>query len=186
MAHTLDLIRHLSLFAVLVVALYTDLAQGRVENACAYGGIALGLILHTLAAGWGSGGIADCLRDPDAAGLANALLGGGAAFALFFPFFWAGGFGGGDLKLMTAVGTLSGLCVTLTALVLTAAAGAAMAVGLLILKGRLAEGLKGSWGILRRLGRPAPAAGGAERLTLRYVPAIAIGTTWAWYLQHAR
>ena len=128
---TYDLCRHLVLFAMLVVALYTDLAHGRVENACAYGGIGAGLLLHALSAGWGQGGIPECLRDPGRMGLLNALLGAGISFALFYPFFWRGGIGGGDLKLMTAVGALEGLRVTLTALVLVSAAGAAMALGAL-------------------------------------------------------
>ena len=136
MTPTLDLSRHFVLFAVLVVALYTDLAHGKADNACAYLGIASGLLLHALAAGWGRA-FADCLRDPGEMGLRNALLGGSVAFALFLPFCLKGGFGAGELKLMTAVGTLSGLRTTLAALVLTSAVGAAMAVGVLLLRGRL-------------------------------------------------
>lgn len=183
MAATLDLSRHFVLFAILVVALYTDLAHGRVDNACAYAGIAAGLVLHALAAGWGRG-FADCLRNAGEMGLLNALLGGGISFALFLPFCLKGGFGAGELKLMTAVGTLAGLRTGLAALVLTSAVGAAMAIGVLALRGRLGEGLLGSLRIVRRLGRGVP-EGSAALTSFRYVPAIAAGTTWAWYLQHA-
>ena len=187
MDHPFDLLRHLILFALLVSALYLELVQGNVGNVLTYGGILAGLLL-SLPSGWGRG-VADCLRNPGEPGLMNALLGAGVAFAVFAPFCWAGGFMAGDLKLMTAVGVLTGLRTTLTALVLVSATGAAMAVGLLIWKGRFVEGLKGSWEILRRLGRPAtlPLAGAplpAARLSIPYAVAIAVGTTWAWYLHY--
>lgn len=185
MIHTLDLSRHFLLFILLVAALYTDLAQGRVDNALVYGALAAGLLIHTLAFGWGRG-VADCLRDPGALGLLNALLGAGVSFALFLPFCLKGGFGAGELKLMTAVGALAGLRTALAALILTSAVGAVMALGVLALRGRLGEGLKESLGILRRLGRPSPVPQSAALTSFRYVPAIAAGTTWAWYLQHAR
>ncbi len=157
MTTTLDLARHLLLFAILVFALYTDLAQERVDNLCSYGGIVLGLLLQGLAGGWG-GGLRHSLDHPKAPGLASALMGGGLAFLLFLPFVLKGKFGAGDLKLMTAVGALLGLGVTLTALVGVTATGAVMGLVVLAWKGR---------------GK-----------SFRYVPAIAAGTTGAWWIHY--
>ena len=177
--------RHLALFTLLVAALYLDLASGRIPNALVYAALALGLILQTASGGWMQGTLRDCLTDHRATGLANALLGASAAFLLFLPFVLKGGFGGGDLKLMTAVGALTGLHVALVALVLTSGVGAALALALLVWKGRFLEGLKGTLGLIRNLGR-RPQAPSAASLTFRYVPAIAAGTTWAWSLEYVR
>ncbi len=185
MMQTLDLARHLALFALLVAALYLDLAHGRVPDALTYGALTVGLVLHTLAGGWLQGNLRACLTDRALMGLANALLGAGVAFLLFLPFVLKGGFGGGDLKLMTAAGALLGLRVTLVALVLTSGVGAAIALALLVWKGRFLEGLKGSFSLIRRLGK-GPGTSGAASLSFRYVPAIAAGTTWAWYLEYVR
>lgn len=185
MEPTLDLFRHVMLFTMLVVALYTELAHRRVDNFCTYAGVLLGLAIHASAAGWGKAPLRDLLSNPDRMGLENALLGGGAAFAIFFPIFCLGGLMGGEVKLMTAVGVLSGLCVTLNALVLVTAVGAAMALGLMIWKGRLSEGLRDVWHIVRTLGRQPPPARAAVRLTIPYAVAIAAGTTWSWWLNHA-
>ncbi len=177
--NTFDLTRHVLLFAVLAIALYQDLAHGRLDNTLTFGGMALGLALHTLAGGWG--GVHASMGNPRHPGLCSALMGGAVAFALFLFPVLMGGFGAGDLKLMTAVGVLSGLRVALTVLLLVTATGAAMAVALLIWKGRLLEGLRGTWGILRR--RPVPQT--AARIPFRYVPAIAAGTLWAWMVHYA-
>ncbi len=184
----MDMLRHVVLFALLVAALYTDLAHGKVPNGLVYAGLGLGLVLQTAIGGWMQGSFRDCLRDPSATGLANALMGAAAAFLLFLPFVLKGGFGGGDLKLMTAVGALAGLHLTLVALVLTSGVGAAIALALLVWKGRFLEGLQGSLGLVRRLGRGPKAENpsSAASLTFRYVPAIAGGTTWAWYLEYVR
>ncbi len=177
------LARHLALFLMLVVALYTDIAWGKIYNWLVYPAIGVGLAAAYLSGdvGWGAG-ISFAPDDPQptfmksAAGLA---AGGGILFVLYL----AGGMGGGDVKLMAAVGALSGLGFALWALFYTSIVGAVLAVAVLIWKGRLAQGTRGAF----RLFWPwRDRSLDPERVTLPYGAAIALGTTWAWWLVYVR
>lgn len=89
------------LAAVLTAAAVTDIRTERVPNVLTYGAMAAGVLLWTVAGlirGGGSG----------AAGhAAAALLGCAAGYIPFAVIFAAGGLGGGDVKLMAAVGAVS-------------------------------------------------------------------------------
>jgi prepilin peptidase CpaA len=82
------------LVAVLAAATVTDLRSGRIYNRLVYPAIVAGLLLGLL--------------DGGKAGLWNHALGAGVAFAALLFCFAIGGIGGGDVKLMTAVGALGG------------------------------------------------------------------------------
>ena len=96
---TADLWAYGVLAVALLVASYTDVRTGKIPNWITLPCVAVGLVGHTVAgllAGEGLGGL--------------ALAGGGLAVG-FIPLYlaWrAGGIGGGDAKMMAAVGALTG------------------------------------------------------------------------------
>lgn len=92
----------------LVVASVTDLRTGKIYNWTTYPAIAAGLIGHALLGG---------VVGNEHMGLAGSLL--GLLVGMGFPMLaWmAGGIGGGDAKLMGAVGALTGWRFALVALV---------------------------------------------------------------------
>ncbi|MBL8137482.1 MAG: prepilin peptidase [Acidobacteria bacterium] len=77
-----------------LVACATDISTRRVPNVLTGLAVVCGLAAHTLL--------------PSGHGLTAALLGCAAGLAAFFPFFALGGMGGGDVKLMAALGTWIG------------------------------------------------------------------------------
>jgi Flp pilus assembly protein protease CpaA len=181
------LARHICLLALAVTCAYTDLARGKLYNAATLGGLAVGLALaYLLDAAAPHADFHHPLTTYLVRAALGAALGGGVLFLLYL----AGGFDAGDVKLMAAVGALgtptftrSGPANTfdfiLWALFYTALAGAAIAIGLLIWRGRLRQGLKESVRALvsfrkvRREEIPPDA-------TMPYGLAIAIGVIWAW------
>ena len=84
-----------------------------------------GLLLHFTLGGWRQLGTAA------AAGLCCGLI--------FLLFHLAGGMGGGDVKLITAVGCIAGLSLIQPLLILTSLAGGVMAIGLALYHRRLKE-----------------------------------------------
>jgi len=86
--------------ALLVAAAATDVKRGKIYNAVTYPAIAIALIGHTLA-----GGVAG---DSGRLGLWGSLLGLVVGFAPLLAAWAMGGIGGGDAKIMAAVGALMG------------------------------------------------------------------------------
>ena len=109
-----------ALAAVLVVSAITDVCKGKIYNAVTYSAIGAGLIGHTFA-----GGLAG---DDRAMGLAGSAAGFAAGFGPMFAVWLMGGIGGGDAKLMGAVGALMGWRFTLEAMFLGLIVAALMAV----------------------------------------------------------
>jgi prepilin peptidase CpaA len=87
------------LVAVLVTAAVCDLARGKVFNWLTYPAIVVGLGLAALR-GAAAGNVWE--------GLTDGLAGFGFAFGVLFVAYLVGGMGGGDVKLMGAVGALVG------------------------------------------------------------------------------
>jgi prepilin peptidase CpaA len=73
-------------------------------------------------------GVALGIREGGLAGFGSALAGAAAGFATFFVFYLMGAMGGGDVKLMAACGSLAGLDGVLATTVMTAIAGALIAM----------------------------------------------------------
>ena len=93
MGYSPELWAIITLGAVVIVSAITDLRSGKIPNSVTYPAIAVGLIVQTY------------LHGSD--GLAGALAGLAVGFLPMLVFWLAGGIGGGDAKLMGAIGALS-------------------------------------------------------------------------------
>src|SRR5258708_2516703 len=81
-------------YVLVAIGAVTDIVRGRIYNWLTLSGMALGIVAMT-----GSQGIS---------GLTFSLLGIGAGLVLYGWLFWLGIMGGGDVKLLMAIGAWSG------------------------------------------------------------------------------
>lgn len=105
-----------------------DVHAGKIPNALTYPACALGLVL-ALAAGGG-------------AGLLNSLLGLAVGFVPFFLLFLRGGMGGGDVKLVAAIGAIKGFPFIVNAMMASILVGGFIALAIVTWEGRLVQALK--------------------------------------------
>lgn len=113
-----------ALAVMLVAAAVADVRTGKVPNAVTYPGALLGLVGHTTV--W-------LLTDaPEALGPLGSLAGLAAGFLPLLLAWKAGGMGGGDAKLMGAVGALTGWWFVLATMFYGLIIAAVMALGMLI------------------------------------------------------
>lgn len=165
----------LALLGVVVGAAILDLRTRRIPNVLTVPALALALVLR------GIMGV-----DPFVGG----LLAAGIAFLICLPIFALGGLGGGDVKLLTAVGAFLGMDRLWTALFVTAVAGGVFALVSVLMRRRAKETVWNMYMILGKL-RTRSAYGGwrqdtgdglnirsAGALTQPYGVAIAIGAIW--------
>ena len=135
---------------VAVLASAEDIWRRRVSNAVTAGAFVAGVALRS----WLFG----------IEGLWDALLGAVIGFVVFLVFYWLGGMGGGDIKLMSAFGTIVGGKQIFLAAVLTGVIGAMMAVAFLVARK------------LRRLASSEPVPATPDRkMMIPYAPAISLG-----------
>jgi prepilin peptidase CpaA len=133
-----------------ICATVEDVARHRISNwipAVAFFG---GLAAMTIDRGW--------------RGAASSVLGALAGFAIFLVFYWLGGMGGGDVKLMAGFGAVLGVERLLEAALWTAACGGIIAA--------LAVAISATRGWIRP---PEPGAPKRTVVAIPYAPAIAIG-----------
>ncbi len=149
-----------------------DLRRRRIPNWLSYGGLATALTARLLWSGW--------------RGMVDGLLGMLICAGLLLLFFLRGGMGGGDVKLMAAVGAWAGARGGLLVLQATALAGLLLALGLIWLRARTVETLRNALRLARfhfttRL-RPHPEWNleSPAALRLPYALAIALGAAYAW------
>jgi prepilin peptidase CpaA len=116
-------------------AALTDVKSARIPNALTVLGAITGLIAHGVL--------------PGGAGALSSLAGTGAGLAVFFPIFALGGLGGGDVKLMAAIGAWMGWPAILSVALYTALAGGVLAVGVALARGYLGEALDNLRGLVR-------------------------------------
>lgn len=116
------------LAVVLIVAAYTDLRYGKIYNWLTLPAVALGVIGHTLA-----GGLAGGPGTWSPLGLAGSLLGLAVGFLpLLVIWQTTRGINGGDVKLMAAVGALTGWQFTLSSMFYGLIAAALMALAVIL------------------------------------------------------
>lgn len=155
---------------LVVVAAVLDFRTRRVPNWLTAGGVVVGLGLHVFLDGWG--------------GLKFSLLGLGLGFVIFLPLFALRGMGGGDVKLMAAIGAMAGVTNTFVIFILTAVLGGVLAMGMLLWKGGMGRTFRNVGFILGQLARGrAPHAKRPEldidssaSMKLPYAIPMALGT----------
>ena len=116
------------LFALLASAVYFDLTQKRIPNFLTFPAILLGLTIFTI------NGSFD--------GFIQGLSGFGVGIAVFFLFFALGVMGGGDVKLMGAIGALKGVEFILYTTIFTGIIGGVIAIIYMIASGQAIITLK--------------------------------------------
>lgn len=122
------------LLTLLILSVYFDVTKKRIPNFLTLPVIAWGLVSYIVIDGFN--------------GFTFSLFGFLLGLGIFLIPYMAGGMGGGDVKLMAAIGALKGAeFIFLTAL-LAALCGGVMAVGYLLYKRRLLDSLKKVVGIL--------------------------------------
>lgn len=156
---------------VLVTSAATDLRTGKVYNIVTYPaillGLALGAIQGAMLGTWGGGWIG---------GLSASMLGLAAGFFPFLLIFAAGGLGGGDVKLMAAVGAISGRweCVLSTA-VYALALGALFSVAIIIRRGLVRQTAQRLFGAVLSAGARVAPEFPPDSPRIPFALAIAIG-----------
>jgi len=151
-----------------------DVGTRRIPNFITVGGLAVALVLRV-----SIGGV-----DALVGGLLGALL----AFLLTFPLFMLKGMGGGDVKLLTAVGAFLGPYGTIVALLATALVGGVLAIVVSLRSRRLGKSLAGTFTVMRGLALKAigggevdavPTLETGDAVTVPYGVAIAVGAVIA-------
>ena len=141
-----------------------DLRTRRIPNLLTGFSILFGLLLHLILGGWSQLGWS----------AAAAVIGGG----VFLVFYLAGGMGGGDVKLMSAVACISGYHSVMELLLSTAIMGGIFALLLALVRGKLKQTLQNIGALLvhhRIAGlTPHPELNLKNARTLRLPYAIAI------------
>lgn len=165
------------LVAVLVAAAVCDLSRGKVFNWLTYPAIAVGLAL----AAFRGAAVGDAWD-----GLTDGLIGFGFGFGVLLVAYLFGGMGGGDVKLMGAVGALVGWhglaeYAALHAVFYSFLTAAGLGVILMIWRGQ-------TWTVLRKLLLavrilPLPRATmdeavGGDTLHVPFGFAVCLGTLW--------
>lgn len=156
-------------------AALTDVRGARIPNVLTASGALLGLVAH---ASWSGG-----------AGIGSSALGAATGLVVFFPFFALGGMGGGDVKLMAAIGAWIGWRDVITTALYAAVAGGVLALVVALAHGYLATAL-GNLGRLvrwwRTVGvRPEPSLtlSGGRGPRLPYAVPILVGLMTALWLR---
>jgi prepilin peptidase CpaA len=129
-----------------VAAVVEDLARRTISNWTSLGALLAGFVGQVAVHGW--------------SGFGKATLGAVAGFAVFLIFYWLGGMGGGDVKLMAGFGAVLGTGRLLEAALWTAITG-----------GLLAGIVLGAGFLRRKLASPRRALPEA----IPYAPAIVLG-----------
>jgi len=129
----MEIIRDVLLYGVITVCAITDILHGKIYNRVTYPVILLGVVL-ALFSGW--------------VVLKSSLVGLLVGFILYFLVFMMGGFGGGDVKLMTAIGALMGYPFVIYAAFYSALVGGLMSLAVIIWKGKFLATLRNIFSVI--------------------------------------
>lgn len=164
-------LQFLALVVMLAGAVVVDVRERRIPNAVTVPGLLVGVILAV----FGEGGFPG-----------EALGGVLVAFAVSVPFVLLGALGGGDAKLLTAVGAFVGLGGLLSVLLYGALAGGILAIGNAVRRRAILGVLMNTKSLLvylvtfgrrgERISLDNPGA-----VSIPYGVAIAAGTLVAWF-----
>ncbi len=116
------------LAAVVLIAAGCDIRSRNIPNWLSLGGVLIGLALHPYLSGW--------------TGLKFSASGFGLAVLMFVPLFVLRWLGGGDVKLMAAVGALAGAGNLFIIFIMDAILGGAVALIAVLFKKRGARTLR--------------------------------------------
>ena len=111
----------IALAAIVITAAVFDLRTRKIPNWLSAVGVCAGIVLNTAVLGL--------------PGLLRAVLGLALAFSVYFLFFALRAMGAGDVKLMAAVGALSGAYDWFIIFIITAIAGGVLAAAMLLWHG---------------------------------------------------
>ncbi len=157
-------------FGIATLGAVTDVRHKRIPNWLTYSGMVAGLAVRLALLGWLG------LRG----GLAGMFLAGG----IFFVLFVLGGVGGGDVKLVAAVGAWAGVVQVGIVLLVSALAGGILEVGYMVFPRQVRETLRNTAELVRHhlaSGlQPHPVLNVREQGAIRipYGLAVAIGTLY--------
>lgn len=154
-----------TLAAMVLIAAFTDLKRREIPNWLTLGGILAGLAMNTWLAGL--------------AGLKAAATGLGLAALIFIPLFILRWLGGGDVKIMAAIGTLAGAQNMIVIFVLDAILGGIVALVLVIVRRRLLKTLRNIPRMFRLERGSELEAGGEKSMGLPRAVTIAAATLLA-------
>jgi len=151
---TIDII----LLITLIIAVITDLKTRKIYDKLTIPVAVIGLILNGVFFQF--------------AGIKNSAIGWVVGVAIFMMF----GLGGGDVKLMGAVGALKGWLFTLTSIMYIGIAGGIIVVIYLIWKGEMLKTLINSYNMIFK--RSEFKKEENKKIYLPYGPMILIGIVW--------
>jgi len=117
-----------------IVACATDFRTRRIPNVLTFGSAAAGLLFHLIRGGAGDG--------------TTAAAGWAAGAAVFFVPFVLRGLGGGDVKLLAALGAWLGPQEVIWLALYTGVAGGVMAIVVSLARGYLRRALQNVWMLL--------------------------------------
>jgi prepilin peptidase CpaA len=151
---------------IVVLAAASDVRSGTISNQLTYPAVLLGLTVGL----WPGAGPS----------FASSVLGLFIAFLPALVLFAAGAIGGGDAKLLAAIGALVGSPLILEVLFFSIVAGGALALCTIVARGRTLDVLREFWVFLTslvsaRIATRVPAAD----LRVPFAPAALVGVLWA-------
>lgn len=150
-----------------LTAAATDLARGRIYNWLTAPALVGGLAFGAYSAGW--------------SGLGDSALGAVAGLVLYGWMFWLGVMGGGDVKLLMALGAWGGLAYAAETALLGVLLGGVLAAAMLLAKGRMPQFLRGmrrfvASVLIRELEVELPQVD--RKLTMPFGVPIAVAAIW--------